>query len=643
MYRVLLYILFFCCSVIGAAQANVAENVDSVLPFKDRIAFRTNAVNWLLMTPNIGFEYDIVQNSFKKVSLNVVGRYNWNSNMRYASRYAYNIAGVKTEARWYFRTRKREDWERECLENLSGFYEKVQAKMFTLTSKESPRTYRAYYVAPYVSYDKYTLKLTDKGRQGSAISAGVSFGYNVPVYKYSDGSAIDFEFGASAGFVYTGYDEFAYEPDNSCYYHTGTKKGHIVPYPLVTDVNVAFVYRLKSIRDQINSVDNSKIEMMQKAYSLRKQYFDLTHIDDTIVDRIVVKRDEAGDTVRDEKGNLLYEKIYKKKLKFIDSDSLDSWNAVIARKNSEIEAYNKLLDKNGVTDSTAYLRKLRPAYKYLTISDKLLSFGYKKTIPNIDPDSTFAISDLNNKYLNQIIEQYKELGDDGVESVEQRMITQYKLLRGGLNDSDTLNPISFLEYLVTTIPQVNDYCIKSHNEKYIGASTTDNADFLRTSYSSPNLNGAPNRIFTLEQFVLDTIYVKEPIANEIGGENQSIEADNAVRKLKNSQLFIITDDSAAKADGEAESGKGKTKTKKKRKKAKATEDILPTDTLQVIDQQQTLPDTLRGGAEQQQTLPDTLRGGAEQQQTLPDTLQNTVAPFLASVSSVSKNAIKLHP
>jgi hypothetical protein len=75
------------------------------------------------MTPNVGLEYDIVHNKYKKVSLNLSGRYNWNSNFKSTQRYVYNIAGAKAEARWYFRTYKREKWESDWMNSVEGFYD----------------------------------------------------------------------------------------------------------------------------------------------------------------------------------------------------------------------------------------------------------------------------------------------------------------------------------------------------------------------------------------------------------------------------------------------------------------------------------------------------------------------------------------
>ncbi len=580
--KIILTILLLMYSVvISVAQDNNIETKDSTIQFKDRIGVRTNAVNWFLMTPNIDVEYDIINNKYKKVSLSIGGRYNWNSNFSEPHRYVYNVAGAKAGLRWYFRTYKREDWETKWMNSVEGFYDKFQAKKYSIRSRKNPRRYRAYYIGPYLSYDKYTLKLSDEGYQGTAISLGISLGYDIPLYKYNDGAAIDFEFGASAGFIYTGYDKFAYDSDSRCYHHVSTKDNHLVPYPIITDVNVSLVYRMKSIREQIVEVDKSRMEMMHEAYKRRLNYKE--HMTET---KVTVN--EKGDT------------IYNVVKKYIDNDSINTWNSEVSRKNSEIEAYNKTLDKIPEIDSTLYLRKLKPMYKYLEISDKMLSFGYKKTIPNMPIDS---IEQLDNKQLNEIIKAYKEIGNgDGLESVEQRMLTEYNSLRDMyFGNGDSLKPINLLEYLVEIVPDINEYCIINHNKKYFGASVADSTDILSSIYSV--LDSDPNSTAVLEKGVLDTIYLVNSQSYAFNGENQEIEANNDALKLqalpfmpqmKTSNATVSSDDKKVK----------KEKTKRRKKKDKKEETIM-TDS--IVDK--VLPDSLQNNIEQ--VLPDSLQNNGE--------------------------------
>lgn len=606
--KILLSILLLCCSVVCSAVARDNETSDSTVLFKDRIAVRSNAVNWFLMTPNVGVEYDIVSNKYKKVSLNLSGRYNWNSNFKSPQRYVYNIAGAKAEARWYFRTYKRNDWETEWINSAEGFYEKLQARKHTIKSRNNPRSYRAYYVGPYLSYDKYTLKLSETGYQGSTIGLGLSFGYDVPLYKYNDGSAIDFEFGASAGFMYTGYDKFEYEPDSRCYRQTGTKDAHLVPYPIITDINVAMVYRLKSIREQIVEVDSAKLQMMKNAYELRKAYNEAMTVPTSKVKSTKVRINAKGDTVRDKNtSQVLYDTIYHRTDKYVNSDSMSIFNADVTRKNNAVKEYNARLAKISDADSTLYLQKLKPMYRYLKLSDKMLSYGYKKTIPNMKIDS---ISELKNAQLNEIIRSYSEIGNgDGVESVEQRMLTEYNLIRDlYIGNGDSLKDISLMEYLVKVVPALNEYNITDHNNKYFGTSAADSSNVLLGYYELYDLRV---RRYVMESNVLDTIYLVEPQSFAFSGENQEIEANNDALRLQALHYFPQKAPNAA-ASSDKKQKKAKVKVKKT-KKSKKKEDKAKSDSIS-----QSLPDTLQNNVEQQ--LPDTLQNNVEQQ--LPDTLQN---------------------
>ncbi|MBO5865907.1 MAG: DUF3575 domain-containing protein, partial [Bacteroidaceae bacterium] len=103
-YLYLSLAVLFCTPSFASVEAEEVDTAASVT-FKDRISIHTNTLGWVLMTPNIGLEYDLVHNKHKKISLLVSGKYNWQMNQKYDSRYLYNVAGARAELRWYFRTR----------------------------------------------------------------------------------------------------------------------------------------------------------------------------------------------------------------------------------------------------------------------------------------------------------------------------------------------------------------------------------------------------------------------------------------------------------------------------------------------------------------------------------------------------------
>lgn len=127
-----LSLVVLCCTPsfasVGVEEADTAASV----AFKDRISIHTNTLGWVLMTPNIGLEYDLVHNKHKKISLLVSGKYNWQMNQKYDSRYLYNVAGARAELRWYFRTRRMGDLGPEPKEAIAkmGIYQSDGDKSF---------------------------------------------------------------------------------------------------------------------------------------------------------------------------------------------------------------------------------------------------------------------------------------------------------------------------------------------------------------------------------------------------------------------------------------------------------------------------------------------------------------------------------
>lgn len=64
--KLLFCVLFLFFSFLGVecyAQSSMrkkaVENKDSIMPFKSRWAFKTNAVEWLVLLPNVTAEFDL--------------------------------------------------------------------------------------------------------------------------------------------------------------------------------------------------------------------------------------------------------------------------------------------------------------------------------------------------------------------------------------------------------------------------------------------------------------------------------------------------------------------------------------------------------------------------------------------------------
>lgn len=60
------------------------------------------------------------------------------------------------------------------------------------------------------------------------------------------------ELGGSIGLLYTSYDVYTHDAESNCYPHVSgkSKGGHLVPFPVPTDLRIAFVYRFISAGDK---------------------------------------------------------------------------------------------------------------------------------------------------------------------------------------------------------------------------------------------------------------------------------------------------------------------------------------------------------------------------------------------------------
>lgn len=464
-------------------KEEVADSAASVT-FKDRISIHTNTLGWVLMTPNIGVEYDFVHNSRKKVSLLVSGKYNWQMNQKFDSRYLYNVAGARAEVRWYFRTRRLGDlglepkervsqmgiftdegsntdyaendtaisrwpedkiignWEKVKVRDTRGFFNRLMAKRRLVTAKQNPRTHRAYYVGPYVAYDKFSVKLSDTGYQGSAIGAGVSFGYTTPLYLYNNGNSIDLELGTALGVASVEYDKFGYNSEDKCYTPEGKDDAIL---PMVSDIRLALVYRFDPIKNQAYDVDYNRLVKERFHYALRKAYIKATK-DFVIPDSL--KREYA------------------------------KFNREVYAYNKKVREYNRQILKHENADSADLLIEKAPVFDYANVPAKLLDFGTDKLLSNKEINS---IEELDVELLTGLSRTYKAIDEfekrystPGVTPVDRIMKDAYNSLFS-FDDTLRLEKKSYYEYLLKVVASINSMAVKTHNNA-VFASAGQKAD-----------------------------------------------------------------------------------------------------------------------------------------------------------------------
>lgn len=253
--RYFLYIKFIVSCLILSTTINDAyaqsrsgkkdDAKNESISFKDRWGFKTNAVDWLLTIPNIGVEFDLGNTIRNKRTVSANLKWNWNTSQKYKPSIVYNLFDARVEWRQYFRTRQRGGVTKDA-----NLLTRLKETVFT-TQRKHPRQNRAYYWGIYANAASYNFKIGKEGKQGTAYGAGVSVGYTAPLYGYRN-NYIDLELGGSIGLLYTSYDVYTHDAESNCYPHISgkSKGGHLVPFPVPTDLRIAFVYRFISAGDK---------------------------------------------------------------------------------------------------------------------------------------------------------------------------------------------------------------------------------------------------------------------------------------------------------------------------------------------------------------------------------------------------------
>lgn len=276
-----------------------------------RFAFKTNAIDWFAVVPNFGVEYQVTDDPYKYMTVGLSAKWNWssyhgtNNKTSYQPPFVYDIFDIRPEFRYYYRTipkpktkvdlakesrqkakdnldslkikiqkvtdpgrqKMYEEWiasaERELAfrdsvlkSSRRAFGEWLKDDVWTFERK-NPRTWRAHYIGAYASYANYAFKFGERGIRGrNTFGVGVSAGYVLPLYEYDRG-AIDIDLGLSVGVQMAKHDVFTHNMDGNFYtrvtegktwYGTQCSSNRLMPYPVVSELRVAFVWRKQSIK-----------------------------------------------------------------------------------------------------------------------------------------------------------------------------------------------------------------------------------------------------------------------------------------------------------------------------------------------------------------------------------------------------------
>lgn len=229
---------------------------EKTISFPERWSIRTNTVDWITTVPNIAVEFDVSDSVYNRWSIGAGVKFNYlPHHADFSSRFTYKVTDVRLEARRYFRS----------------------YQMFPYRSGNKSRSnrgwWRAYYVGPYVSYTRYAFQVGNPAYQGKALSAGVTGGYNIPLYETRHGGSIDLDLGLSVGALYL--DQSKKGADGQF-----VPESRFLPYPMLTDLRVGFVYRWRSVRKKYVALNEEKIlqrhteRMMREKQRMEEKYQD---------------------------------------------------------------------------------------------------------------------------------------------------------------------------------------------------------------------------------------------------------------------------------------------------------------------------------------------------------------------------------
>lgn len=223
---------------IGKAQIFESKTGVDTLTFAERISLRTNAVDWTLLTPNLGVEFDVKSTNWNRWAVGLTLKTKWNTPATFKNRVFYNITEVRADFRNYWRTRQ--------INNKVPAHTGFIDRLFSCRRHVVKHPKTTYYRGAYMSFSDFSIKFGREGHQGKALSAGITYGIIKPLYAFRTGNTLDLDLGFDAGFVAVNSEKFTYNRADNCYTRTKQGSWKVVPFPMPTAARVGFVYRFGS-------------------------------------------------------------------------------------------------------------------------------------------------------------------------------------------------------------------------------------------------------------------------------------------------------------------------------------------------------------------------------------------------------------
>lgn len=342
------------------------------LSLSERISIHTNVVDWGLMVPNIGLEFDVKQTNWNRWAVGFSLRTRWQTNSTFKQRYFYSLTEGRVYWRNYWRTRQINP--RRYVEPHTGLIDKAFSCRRTRVKHPTTTWYRGL----YASASKYSYKMSKYGHQGIAVSGGVTYGCIKPLFQFASGNSIDLEMGIDVGLVLARDEKFALDDDDKCYTRASYRKVKMVPFPVPTEARLGLVYRLGD-------------------YPITKKYRWRQDVDMAYLDTLIAERTRRENDARVKANNMEMRQNIEKDFWSV-YDSVANLNAIAAKKlNAEMakkkaEEERLAAEKLRQQKAEAKLQKAQKADSKTVPADSTATMPADTTGIKVEPADTTGVT-----------------------------------------------------------------------------------------------------------------------------------------------------------------------------------------------------------------------------------------------------------
>ena len=162
-------------------RRHLYDNKLDTLTMSERISIRTNMIDWIALTPNVGLELTLGNMNWSHWTMGVSGRWNPPTKTIGTSYNVYDLTDVRLDVRYY---------------------------------RHGRSSRRSYFLGVYGVYGSHDVKLSTNGFKGTHIATGLSIGTIAPLYSYRNGASLDLELALSAGVMFAKHEEYTRENDS---------------------------------------------------------------------------------------------------------------------------------------------------------------------------------------------------------------------------------------------------------------------------------------------------------------------------------------------------------------------------------------------------------------------------------------------